>query len=123
MKRQPLSLFAGLFLLASCTSGESTGTQQPPSVKIDKHGAVEMKIEQSYPDSSNTVQITTFKNFYDNTGNLIKTIVSRDTVVGLGMISDTLETNRLKKDDDGNDSPVDTIIRHHKNYQFYITVK
>jgi hypothetical protein len=122
MKRYPISLLAGLFFLASCTSEESTD-KQPPSVKIDKHGAVEMKIEQSYPDSSNTVQITTFKNFYDNTGNLIKTIVSRDTVVGLGMISDTLETGRLKKDENGDDSPVDTIIRHHKNYQFYITVK
>jgi hypothetical protein len=122
MTLQPLSLIAGLLLLASCTS-EDSNSKQPPSVKIDKHGAIEMKIEQSYPDSSNTVEITTFKNFYDNAGNLIKTIVSRDTVAGLGMISDTLETGRLKKDDDGNDSPVDTIIKHHKNYQFYITVK
>jgi len=122
MKRHPLSLYVALSLLISCTNKEST-SKQPPSVKIDKRGAIEMKIEQSYPDSSNTVQITTFKNFYDNTGNLIKTIVSRDTVVGLGMITDTLDAGRTKRDEDGNDIPVDTVITHHKNYQFYISVK
>jgi hypothetical protein len=122
MNRQAFCLFAGLFLLMSCSNEDNT-VKQPPAVKIDKHGAIDMKIEQNYLDSSNNVQITTFKNFYDNTGNLIKTIVSHDTVAGLGIVADTLDTGRTKKDEDGDDTPVDTIIRHHKNYQFYITVK
>ncbi len=109
-----------LTFLISCNNEDDADTDQK-TVKIDKHGVVEVKITQRHLDSA--VIVETNKYYYDNAGKLISTKVNYDTVSALGIIRDTLDTGRTYEDENGDEQEIDTVITHKKNYQFYISVK
>lgn len=111
--RKLLLTISAFALLASCSDSDD----KPNGIVIDRHGALDIKYTQQLLDTS--VVITTRKDVYDNSGRLVVSKTTIDTLPSLGLMRDTLNTGR--QNDDGDD--VDTVFDHKKPYQFYITVK
>ena len=99
-----LLLLLTIILICSCSEKE------PAVATLKKDKAIEVTFEtQRLGDSA--VLLLTHQNVYIK-GNLIKTLVKRDTLPALGDSIQTIE-------EDGNDKTV----RLPKEYEFFVTVK
>jgi len=89
------------------------------STELIKKGTVDVVIKSSHQTNFDIITIT--RNIYDLRGNLIKTIINKDTIPSLGLTKDTLSyINHVGTD---NEEDRDTIVTHMKDYQFFISVK
>lgn len=125
MKSRALLLTMGflltLVLVVTCVGCNDDDPEEDTSaqaVKADKHSSVLVNITSQFLPNGDIV-IRTSKDFYDKSGNAVRSISATDTVPGLGTTIDTVSTGRYDEDD----NPIDSAITHPKNYQFFITVK
>ena len=95
-----------LIAFTSCGHNDDTAT-----TTVDHSGSIETAITVEHADSTHDVVLTTHKVWTN--GQLSGTIVHRDTVPGLGLLST-----------DGQNSNGDTkTVTVPKDYQIFITVK
>lgn len=109
--------FGGILSLTSC---EDEPVPQS-NIALDKHGAVEITYKTVRTETADVLTVT--RSVYDDNANLVKTIVSADTLPLLRTVKDTLSTGRTYEDENGDNQEIDTVISHPATYQLYITVK
>lgn len=121
--RKFLMLFAMIVAFGGILSLTSCGDEPVPqsNIALDKHGAVEITYKTVHTETADVLTVT--RSVYDDNANLVKTIVSADTLPLLRTIKDTLNTGRTYEDENGDNQEIDTVISHPATYQLYITVK
>lgn len=91
------------------------------NVKLDPKSSINIELKVTHGATFDL--LTTTKTIHDEKGKVVNVITSTDTIPRLSMVKDTLETNRTREDEYGDEVAVDTIITHPKDYQLYISVK
>jgi len=110
-------IFLGVMSLTSCDESEVPAG----NIQLDKHGAVDMTIKTSHYDSFDVLIID--RMVYDEKGRSHGTKRFTDTMPRLSNVTDTMDTGRTFEDGNGDIHEIDTLVRHAKNYQIYISVK
>lgn len=106
-----------LVVIAASCNDDGVPDEGQKNTSIDKHGTVDIQISQT--NANDTAYFQTRKTYYDKLASPIKETITYDTVVGLGMIKDTVDTGRT----DTEDNEIDSLIISPKKYQIYITIK
>jgi hypothetical protein len=111
MTPKPL-VFLALVAFAACgIAFPSCGQKEDLTSTVDHSGSIETSVTVEHADSTHDVVLTTHKVWTN--GNVYSTIVHRDTVPGLGLIST-----------EGEDSSGNTrTVAVQKDYQIFITMK
>lgn len=111
MRPKPV-VFLALLALAACGIAlSSCGEKTDLTNTVDRSGSIETSIAVEHADSTHDVVLTTHRVWAN--GQVYSTIVHRDTVPGLGLISTEGE------DSSGNT----TTVVVPKDYQIFITMK
>jgi hypothetical protein len=111
MTPKPVVLFALTIFTACGIALPSCGGKEDLADNVDHSGSIETSITVEHADSSRDVVLTTHKVWAN--GQVYATIVHRDTVPGLGLIST-----------EGTDSSGNTrTVVVPKDYQIFITMK
>jgi hypothetical protein len=111
MTPRPLVLLALLAFTACGITLPSCGQKEDLTSTVDRSGSIETSIAVEHADSTHDVVLTTHR-IWTN-GQAYSTIVHRDTVPGLGLIST-----------EGTDSSGNTrTVVVPKDYQIFITMK
>src|ERR1700749_620670 len=126
LKKGFLLLVTGIVLLAvgcedSNDDDAAKEVPQEPAKTIDRHNAAVVSYGQHVYENATIVCDTT--SYYNGAGALVKQVYHADTLPTLDYTRDTLNTGRTYEDEDGDSHDVDTVITHHRSYQFFITVR
>jgi len=111
-------LFTG-FAFASCTD-EGKPESENKKIAIDRKGSCVINLNQI--DSSKYTILHFADSVFDKNGRFLQFYSHIDTLPTLGMVTDTLDTNRTYEDANGDEYYVDTLYHHIKPYQLFITV-
>ena len=112
-----MCLFAGILLaLTSCEPKDESAK----AVALDTKGSLVINHQLTPIDNAGFV-LTSTVTVHDMAGNVVKTIVTNDTLPFLGMTKDTLSYVKYAGTD--NEEERDTIVTHPRLYQLFISAK
>lgn len=117
MKKLLIPILA-ICLLSSCGEDEKETPKQ--TMSVDKHGTCIVELNQ-YNTERYTI-LTYTDSVFNANGNFLGIISHKDTLPSLGMKTDTLETERIITDENGDDRYADTTVTHWRRYQMFINL-
>ena len=121
MKKVLFIIVCLCMLFMSCS--ESTDMKKSSDSKIERDPKEAIYMDIQVKHSSNVDLLYVTKIVHNESGSEIKRIVTVDTIPKMGLTVDTLSTNRVYTNSEGDENPIDTIIVHPRNYQLFISVK
>lgn len=110
-------IFSGAILLSSCEEDQAPAA----NIQLDKHAAIDMTIKTAHYEGFDVLVID--RTLYDESGKASGVKTFYDTMPKLSLVTDTMSTGRTVEDENGDSHDIDTLVRHAKNYQIYISVK